>query len=268
MPYRYAHYFCLLLLPAAAIGFSSYLFELPEAGFAKHAHAFAATLWILVLAGQSASIHSGRRSVHRLLGLASLLVFPLYIGGFFAVYRSEARRILAGDPYAEIFGPGIGVITLVAVAATAYMYYSGLRQRRNVHLHARWMLVTVFLFSESVLGRILNNFIPPLYVNDLGDVRRIYDAFHIAQLLAAVVALGLYFQNRKHGAPFLCVIAALFVQSVSLEFFDSHDRWREVFVASGSWPSVAFAVFGVVLGAGVAGMGWSAGTRAGLARDR
>ncbi|MEM7765751.1 MAG: hypothetical protein AAF290_16925 [Pseudomonadota bacterium] len=259
MPYRYAHYFCLLLIPAAVIAFSGYLSELPDAGLAKHAHAIAATLWILLLAGQSASIHSGRRSIHKFLGSASLLIFPLYISGFFLVYRSEARRISASDAYAEVFGPGIGAITLVAVVASAYMFYSGLRDRRNVQLHARWMLVTVFLFAESVLGRILNNFIPALYVNDVTDVRRIYDAFHLSQLFAVLLALVLYFRDREHGAPFLFVIVALLVQSLSLELFDGFGPWRDMFLTSGDWPIGAFAVIGIALGAVVAGLGWSAG---------
>lgn len=261
MPYRYAHYFYLLLIPAAGLGFSAYLSDLGQAGFAKHLHAIAATFWILLLAGQSASIHNGLRRLHKFLGLISLILFPVYLCGFFLVYRSEAQRILNGDPYATIFGPGIGAITLIAVAATAYMYYAGLRERRNVQLHARWMLVTVFLFSESVLGRILNNFVPGLYVNDLEDVRRIYDAFHISQLLAIALALVLYAGNRRNGGPFLFVVGVLISQSVALELFDNFEGWRFLFIQSGTWPLAVFGVTGLLIGALIARLGWLDGHR-------
>lgn len=259
MPFRYAHYFLLMLIPAAALGFISYLGELGQAGIAKHLHAIAATLWILLLAGQSATIHNGMNRLHRRLGCASLFLFPAYLCGFFLVYRSEARRIIDGDPYATVFGPGIGAMTLIAIAATAYMYYAGLRNRRNVHLHSRWMLVTVFLFAESVFGRIFNNLVPGLLVLGIEDVRKIYDAFHLSQLLAITLAFVLFIRDRKHGTPFIFVVAVLILQSVALELFDGIDAWRQLFVQSGSWPQAAFAVTGLVFGSACALYGWRQG---------
>ncbi len=261
MPYRYAHYFYLMLIPASALAFSGYLSELPEAGVLKHVHAISATLWILLLAGQSASIHNGMRQLHRKLGLVSLILFPIYLCGFLLVYRSEAQRIIDGDPWAGVFGPGIGAMTLIAVAATAYMFYAALRDRRNVQLHARWMLVTVFLFSESVLGRLLNNYVPWLFVNDLEDVRRIYDAFHLSQLLAIALAVFLYLRARQHGGPFIFVIAVPLAQSAALELFDGLDSWRAFFVDSGSWPSFVFATAGLLIGLLLAFVGWTGGRR-------
>lgn len=256
MPYRYAHYFYLLLIPASAIAFAGYLSELADEGISKHVHAASATLWILLLAAQNASIHNGFRGLHKNLGIAGLVLFPVYLSGFLMVYRSEARRILDGDPWATIFGPGIGTITLISLLATAYMVYSALRDRRNVQLHARWMLVTVFLFAESVLGRLLNGFVPPLYVDGLEDVRRIYEGFHLSQGIAIALAFYLYLQNRQYGQPFVFLIAALIAQSVALEFFDGFEPWRAFFIDSGSWPLMHFVIVGLVSGAAVALLGW------------
>ncbi len=261
MPYRYAHYFYLALIPASALAFSGYLSDLPDAGISKHLHAFSATLWILLLAAQCASIHNGFRRLHRKLGYAGLVLFPVYLGGFLLVFQSEARRIIDGDPYATVFGPGIGAITLIAVAATAYMVYAGLRDRRNVQLHARWMLVTVFLFSESVLGRLLNNFVPALWVDDIDDVRRIYDAFHLSQLAAIALALVLYTRAREHGAPFVFVIAVLLLQSLALELFDDLDTWRGLFVDMGEWPTTPILLAGILAGVVLAVLGWTRGRR-------
>lgn len=259
MPYRYAHYFYLMLIPASGLAFSGFVSDLPAAGLSKHVHAASATLWILLLAGQSASIHNGMRKLHKKLGLASLVLFPIYLSGFLLVYRSEARRIIDGDPWAMVFGPGIGAITLIAVAATAYMFYAGLRERGNVQLHARWILVTVFLFSESVLGRLLNNFVPPLYANELADVRRIYDAFHLSQLIAIVAALGLLYLAPRYGKPFVFLIAVLLAQSLALELFDDLPSWRDFFVDSGSWPTVVFASVGLLAGFLLVVFGWTGG---------
>ena len=261
MPYRYAHYFYLMLIPASALAFTGYLSELPDAGVLKHVHAASASLWILLLAGQSATIHNGFRSLHRKLGLSSLILFPVYLGGFLLVYRSEALRIINGDPWAGVFGPGIGAITLIAVVATAYMFYAGLRDRRNVQLHARWMLVTVFLFSESVLGRILNNYVPWLAVNEFDDIRHIYDAFHLSQLIAIALAAFLLLRDRRNGAPFIFVIVVLLAQSVALELFDGFEPWRAFFTDSGSWPTSIFAAVGLLTGGLLVFLGWTKGRR-------
>ena len=266
MPYRYAHYFYLMLIPASALAFTGYLSELPDAGVLKHVHALSATLWILLLAGQSASIHSGFRNLHSKLGFSSFILFPVYLSGFLLVYRSEALRIIDGDPWAGVFGPGIGAMTLIAFVATAYMYYAGLRDRRNVQLHARWMLVTVFLFSESVLGRIINNYVPWLAVNEFGDIRHIYDAFHLSQLLAIALAAFLYLRDRRNGAPFIFLIIVLFAQSVALELFDDFEPWRALFTNSGSWPTSVFATAGLLAGCLLAFLGWTKGRRIAAAR--
>ena len=263
MPYRYAHYYYLMLIPLAALAFSAYLSELPEAGFLKHAHAISATMWILLLAAQSATIHNGMRALHRKLGQASLALFPIHLSGFLLIYRSEAIRIIDGDPWATVFGPGIGAMTLIAVAATAYMYYAALRDRSNVQLHARWMLVTVFLFSESVLGRILNNYVPWLYLNELQDVRHVYVAFHLSQLLAIALATYLYTRKPRLGPPFVFLIVVLIAQSVALEFFDGFGPWRAVFVGSGNWPTTFFVAVGLLTGLLFAVLGWTKGQRAG-----
>ncbi len=261
MPYRYAHYFYLMLIPISGLAFAGYLSDFAEESLAKHAHAASATLWILLLAGQSASIHNGFRTLHRTLGFASLFLFPLYLSGFLLVYRSEAQRIIDGDPWAFVFGPGIGAITLISATATAYMFYQGLRERGNVQLHARWMFVTVFLFAESVLGRILNNFVPWLFVNTLDDVRRIYDAFHLSQLMAISLAAVLYFLNRQYGKPFIVVIGVLIAQSVALELFDGLGFWRAYFISSGDWSALPFISVGLLAGSLLTLYAWTSGPR-------
>lgn len=261
MPYPRAHYFVLLLLPASIAGFTTYLSDPAGANVAKHVHAVGATLWILLLAAQNASIHQRRRSLHRTVGIASLALLPVFLAGLFMVFQSEARRIAAGDPWSATFGPGIGAITLLAIGATAWMFYSGLRHRHNVQLHARWMIVTLFPFAESVLGRIMNNYVPGLLVRDIDDIRRIYDAFHIAQVLAISLAIALYLGNRKHGTPFLFVCAVLVLQSIALETLDGFEPWRTVFVDTASWPTAIMIAAGLLLGSVAASLGWIRGRR-------
>ncbi len=261
MPYRRLHYFILLLLPASVMAFPFYLMDLGNSVPAKHVHAAAATLWILLLAGQSASIHNGKRSLHRMVGVASLALFPMYLAGFLLVFQCEAQRIVDGDPWATVFGPGVGTITLISATSTGWMYYAALRDRKNVQLHSCWMMVTVVLFADSVLGRIFNGYVPGFLVREFEDVRKIYDGFHASQLLAIAVAIVLYRRDKANGFPFVFVCFVLVLQSVALEIFDGFEPWRTAFIATASWPMSIALIPGVVLGIAVAWLGWTAGHR-------
>ena len=169
-------------------------------------------------------------------------------------------------PGATVFGPGVGTITLISAFATAWMYYSGLSNRRRVHLHARWMIVTLFLFAESVGGRIINTFVPGLVVFELDDIRDIYSAFHLSQVLAIGLAVVLYRARPKDGLPYLFVIAALVLQSLALEIFDGFEPWRAWFIAMADWPIYGLLLPGLAIGIAVSTLGWRAG-RQGVPKD-
>lgn len=150
MPYRYAHLFVLGIIPLSILAFwESFFSRIPEARSAIHVHSWTAMLWVVLLATQNWAIHHRRRALHARLGQLSLVVFPVFWASFFLVIQSEANTVLRGDPYRTVFGPGIAVLTLVAAATIGHLYYAGLKHRRAVALHARYMLAIPLLFTES-----------------------------------------------------------------------------------------------------------------------
>ena len=260
MPYKHAHYYVLLLFPAAFLAFWFQFFSrLSDATLAVHVNSWTATLWIFLLAGQSWTIHHNHFSAHRIIGTASLALFPVFLASFFLVIQSEAATVLAGNEYRAVFAPGIGVLTLVAAIAIGFLYYNGLKNRRTPQLHARYMFAIPFLFLESIFGRLFNDFVPWLFVESLDDIRNVYLAIHITQALAIAFALFLYLQNRKYGAPFLAVCLALLLQSIGLEVFDDVRWWREIYLSLPSLPMQYLFAPGLVLGVLVAIGGWRAG---------
>ena len=257
MPYRHAHFYVLALIPASFVGFIGYFSALGDASLPIHIHSASSTLWILLLAAQSWSIHHGRRALHRTLGKSSLALFPFFFAGFFLVFQTEAQKVVDGNRYVTVFGPGIGVLTIVAVVGVGLLYAQALRHRRNVQLHARYMLAIPFLFLESVFGRILNNLVPGFLVLSLDDIRAIYWAIHACQLAGIALALALYARDRTHGTPFLIVCVLLALQSIGLEVFDSIGWWRDLFIVSAGVPFAATLSTGLVIGAAVLWGGWS-----------
>jgi len=262
VPYRHAHYWVLAILPVSVLAFwDSFFSRVAEASTAVHLHSWSATLWVLLLAAQIWSIHNRRRDLHANLGRASLILFPVFLASFFLVIQSEAQAVIAGNPFRTVFGPGIAVLSLIAFAAIGYLFYEGLKNRHNVQLHARYMIAIPFIFSESVLGRVFNAYMPGLVINSLEDVRNIYWSIHLSQVLAIALALFLYSQKPKAGKPFVIVIVALILQSIALEVFDDLGAWREIYLAYGTIPFAAPLAIGLIVGVLIVWKGWEGGKR-------
>jgi uncharacterized membrane protein len=262
MPYRYAHYFVLAIIPASVLAFwDSFFSRIAEASAAVHLHSWSATVWVLLLAAQSWAIHNKRRGLHAALGRVSLAVFPIFLASFLLVIRSEAQSVIAGNPFRTVFAPGIAVLTLVAFAAIAYLCYAALRNRHNVQLHARYMIAIPFMFTESVLGRVFNAYLPGLIVNSLEDIRNIYWSIHLSQALAIALAMFLYFQKPKFGKPYLIISVALVLQSLGLELFDDIGWWRALYLEYAAVPFAAPLTLGLIIGLLIVWRGWEDGKR-------
>ena len=259
MPYPNAHFYIVGLVMATLLGFWPFYFsDMASAPIAFHFHGISATMWLVLLALQSWSIHNHRVDRHRRLGKASIALFPLFLSGFFLVFQTESQKTALGNPFREVYGPGMGAITVIAIITTAYFYHSSLKNRRNVQLHARYMLAIPFLFAESVFGRILNNFVPGMIVDGVDKIPLVYLGFHLSQLAAIALALFLYFREPRFGRPFLVVSAVMIAQSIALETFDSLEWWRQSFISVAQIPFALTLLVGVSFGILVSWFAWNA----------
>lgn len=260
MPYPNAHLYVLALIPASILGFwPAYFSDVAAGSAAFHIHAISSTAWIVLLAAQSWSIHNKQRQWHRQMGVLSLFLFPIFLMGFFIVFQTESQKALLGeDPFKAAIGPSIGSITAIAIVATGYLYYCGLKYRSNVQLHARYLLAIPFLFTESVLGRILNSYTPGFRVTSLEEVHLIYWAFHLSEFLAIALAMYLYWLAPRFGRPFVVVSIVMVLQSIAIETLDQFSWWRELFFAIADVPVLVTAITGLGVGALVAWLGWIA----------
>src|SRR3990170_1325258 len=155
MPYRHAHWYLLALFPLATLAFwQSYLSQFATASGEFHAHGMTATLWLVLLVVQSLTIGRDQRQVHRTVGTASLVLFPLFLMGGTGIFFGMADRFIAGSPFHAMYAPNLVWLDVVGVSGFAYFYYQALRQRRKVHPHSRYMLATVIFLLPPIFGRL------------------------------------------------------------------------------------------------------------------
>ena len=259
MPYRHAHYWLLLLFPLTGLAFwPSYFSDVRGAPMAFHVHGVTASLWIILLALQSWSIHQRRNALHRTFGYGSLALFPLFtVGGLMVMQTMGVKFAQGADHFYSVLAAKLNAIDAVSVVGIAYLFFMALKTRRKVHLHARYMLTTVFFLFSPILSRLASVF-PIFDITGPNDFYRFDYRIHVATVLTIALSLALYFRAPKHGWPFLEVAALIGFTSVAYELIGPTAPWETFTVALGDVPTTIIISVGLVFSAAVAGLGWLA----------
>lgn len=158
--YKNAFYWFVGLLVLSVVGFwQSYFSSLGTGHFTHHFHGIAMLLWVILLIAQSWFIRHGERSSHRQFGKLSFIIAPLVvISGVMVVFYSQGN---AEDP----LNPGAQSIMwfgFFLAGLFALLYAMAIRHRRNVQLHARYMVTTALVFILPGLTRTVFNYVAPL----------------------------------------------------------------------------------------------------------
>lgn len=263
MSYKYGHYFVGFVLFVTIVGFwASYFTRIGDVPLAFHLHAFSATSWLLLLIVQSASIHNRHNNFHKLMGKASFALFPLLIIGFVMIINVSADSFASqANPFIAVVGPAFGIGMAIAIAAYLTLYYLALRHRRNIKLHAGFMLATPLILFESPFIRILDQFFPWMNVIGSEGPRQVLDLIAISNVMVAVFAMALYSMDRKNGAPWLVATFFVLLQAVVMWFAPDILILETLFAAYSRIPNELMVLAGLLTGGLVAYLGWTRGTR-------
>ena len=247
MPYRHAHLYLLLLMVLTGVAFwPMYLAVMPTAPITVHVHSFTSSLWISLLAFQSWAIHHRRNEWHRAVGVASLAVFPLFLAGSLLIVHTMAWNFAQGDFFDGRFGSPFAAIDAVAIPGIAFLFWSALRWRRKVHLHARYMFATVFFLFSPIFSRLFMRYVPGLQLKP-PDLSRVPLDIELATFCAALFALALAWQHPKHGRPWLITAGLLGVQMLLFVTVRAIEPWDALLRQFAAIPAP------FVFGAGIAG---------------
>jgi hypothetical protein len=139
------------------------------------------------------------------------------------------------------------------------LFYGGLRHRRNVQLHARYLIATVLFLVAPIIWRLLAQFIPFFAFDTPETAWRFSFGMVAGNAGALALTYWLYRRDPKHGNPFLIVMAFIVAQQVLFETIGRLEAWAWAF------SQVAYANPFVLNGAAgiaslaIAWMGWNAG---------
>jgi hypothetical protein len=243
MPYRYAHWMILALLPVIGLAFwRDYFGTFGGAPFAFHAHGLTATAWILLIGTQSWSIHARRNRWHRALGAAVLVVVPLFAGAAVLVVHSMATKFATGShPFYAIFGARLGMHDIVTTITLVAMVAAGLRNRRVPALHGGYMLATVLLVIPPIMAR-LPIPVPPW--------------LHFGEVLTILFCMAVWARRPATARPFLIVAGVMVSQIATFETIGQSPEWSRWFAALSRIDPAPWAVVAMLLAAGVLYAAW------------
>ena len=261
MPYKHGHYFVGAVLIVILGGFwASYFAPIGTVPLAFHVHAFTAMSWLLLLIVQHVSIHRRSNAFHKQMGKANFVLFPLLILGFTMIIDVSAQRYAAQKgAFIMHNGPAFGIGMAIAIAAYLTLYYQALKNRRNVKLHAGYMLATPLILFESPFSRLMDQFFPWMNIIGSEGPQVVQDQIAISDGLAILFAMTLYFMDRKHGAPWLIASCFMGLQAVVMWFAPGVPLLGTLFLAYSAIPLPVAMLAGLAAGAGAGWLGWRAG---------
>lgn len=171
-----------------------------------------------------------------------------------------ARGVAGGSPMEQTI-PGFGIVSIISVVVVSYLFYQALRNRRNVRLHASYLLATPFLLIAPVFSRIFTFYVPGLGLKHSEDAIQVGLNLHLAELLGVSIALYLYARNRRYGQPFLVVAIAMILHSATYYWMGPASWWTSMYLSMGDIPMTVVVVAGLASGGVVTWFGWTRNNR-------
>jgi len=257
MPYSKAHWFMLALLPTTVAAFwPSYFGMLGDAPLAHHWHGVTGTLWVLLIAAQSFSIHSRRATLHRSVGRLVFVLAPLLIGGFSLVTWAGAQKSVVQHPFYEAFGRALLTGDALLVFVTALLVYLALRHRRRVHLHGALMIGTVLGLLPPVATRLFANYVPGLTISSPDTLYRFGTNLLLSIVLTIALGVFLALRYRRHAWPWWLATGFVALLYLLYATFGQTALWTGVVGQIAALPPVAAFGFGALLGGAACILGW------------
>ena len=149
-------------LALAVMGFWPGFFKkLPDTPLPHHVHGWSATAWMLLPLLQYALIRSGRRSLHRYVGYASVALAAIVAASGVYVVRMMAYKNMTSFRLASVKFVWLDLTGIVFFCVLAGVAIAAARQR-DIRLHVTALLASAFIPLEAALERLFVNLLPSL----------------------------------------------------------------------------------------------------------
>ncbi len=184
--YRHAHWYFLAALGVIVAGFWGSFFSPAAPRDVVHSvHGITATLWLVLLAGQSFLMSRGMVRWHRRVARGAFLLMPVMLLSAVHIVRFMIVNATIPAP----IGPMLALFDLPAVAFTAAYFGVGLANVRRPAAHKRFMAATVLPGLSPALARLFQTLGSPSF----------FFALHASLVVTHLVLVALIVSDWRHG---------------------------------------------------------------------
>jgi hypothetical protein len=223
-------------LTLAVVGFwPSFFARLPDTPLPHHVHGWSATAWMILPLLQYALIRSGRRSLHRFVGRASLGLAAIVAASGVYVVRMMAYSNITSFRLASVKFVWLDLTGIVLFCVYVAFAISAARQR-DIRLHVTTLAASAFIPLEAALERV--------FVNQLPFLAPDFDAALYASLLVLEITcaavIWLEWRSGRVRWPMPALLGYYLVMHVTLTplatstGFQSFSDWFAMVGRAGS----------------------------------
>lgn len=228
--YKNAFYWFIGLLLILIVGFwDSYFSKFSEAHITHHAHAVVMLSWVLLLIIQSWLIRNRRNHHHRTLGKISFVLAPAVV--VTALWVNFYFPANAEDPL-DSFILSVYWFGYFTAALFAIMYGLAIHHRRQMQLHARYMVGTALVFLVPGFARAIRTYFPLFGVGTPSFFQTTW-----APLLIAAWLLFSDWRQQRDIRPYAMFCVLWIVNFALWLMVPTWDWWRSFTV----WSATAFS---------------------------
>ena len=214
---RAGAYFLLMMLVAFAAFYPSYFSRLAQNDAVHHFHGMVASAWLALLTTQGLLMRYGRVAMHRRVGKLAYLLAPLFVVSGLLITQQMAR---GAKPFQAAFGSQLALVDLLATAGFAAFVSLGIRDRRQVQRHARWMACTALLLLPPALAR-LSGALP--------FVQSFEAAFNVGSAVTELLIMLLLVDDHRLGQrlpPYRVLLALTVAQHAGFFIVGHLPAWQ------------------------------------------
>lgn len=215
--YNNAYLYLILALIIVFWGFSkSYFGRLNQTSFPYHVHGISATLWMMILIIQPYLYRINKLRFHRYLGWSTIVLVPIMVLGGFEMMKLMIQNQENYPPNIVYRLAFIDAITLLGFIT---IYLLAIYYRKNLKLHARFMVCTIFGPLNPALTRIFFS---------IGLAGNFNEALTFSYLLIEIVLLFVIWKERTMKEikfTYLPVLAFMVIQHMLMYSAEDWVWW-------------------------------------------
>ncbi|MEQ9414580.1 MAG: hypothetical protein RIF39_12155 [Cyclobacteriaceae bacterium] len=216
--YKNAYFYFILAALVTVLAFMpSYFQRLDKTDAGHHLHGIAAMIWIIMMIAQPLLYRKKLMIWHKRIGKLSFVLVPVFIiSGLNMVYA----MLIAKDNYPPQLPYQLAFIDFFSLIMFLAFYVLAIFYRKNVQLHARYMVCTVLGILIPAITRFL------FYFPFIDSFNK---SLNVSYLIVEVILLMLLFDDKRSGKtrpPYVLAMVLFGIQHLLMNFAKGWEWWR------------------------------------------